>query len=49
MRVSELDDIEKEVLLGRVVERIRADLNYGRPLTEMRAEVEDEGDEDDQR
>lgn len=36
MRLSELDDIEKEVLLGEVVERARADLNDGRPLTETR-------------
>lgn len=36
MRISELDDIEKEVLLGMVVQRARADLNDGRPLTEMR-------------
>lgn len=38
MRVSELDDIEKKVLLGAVVKRARADLNDGRPLTEMRTE-----------
>lgn len=36
MRISELDDIEKEILMGKVVERARADLNQGRPLTEMR-------------
>lgn len=36
MRVSELDDIEKEALLGAAVNRARADLNDGRPLTEMR-------------
>lgn len=38
MRISELDDIEKEILMGKVVERARADLNEGRPLTEMRRE-----------
>lgn len=48
MRVSELDDIEKEVLLGEVIQRARADLNNGRPLTETRAENEDKGDEGDQ-
>lgn len=37
MRISELDDIEKEVLLGAVVKRIRNDLNGGRPLSEMRS------------
>lgn len=36
MRISELDDIEKEALLGAVVDRARADLNDGKPLTEMR-------------
>lgn len=40
MRVSELDDIEKEVLLGGVIQRARADLNDGRPLMEMRASAE---------
>lgn len=35
MRVSELDDIEKAVLLGAVVNRARADLNDGQPLTQM--------------
>lgn len=35
MRVSELDDIEKQVLLGVVIDRARADLNDGQPLTEM--------------
>lgn len=36
MRISELDDIEKVALLSAVVKRARADLNDGRPLTEMR-------------
>ena len=36
MRISELDDIEKEALLGMVIRRARADLNDGRPLTELR-------------
>lgn len=37
MRVSELDDIEKRALLGQVIDRARADLNNGQPLTEMTA------------
>lgn len=41
----ELDDIEKRALLGKVVERARADLNEGRPLTEMR----EKGDRDGKR
>lgn len=49
MMLYELDDIEKKVLLGEVIQRARADLNDGRPLTEMRAEDDDEGDEDDNR
>lgn len=36
MMLYELDDIEKAVALGKVVECTRADLNDGRPLTEMR-------------
>jgi hypothetical protein len=35
MMTYELDDIEKEALLGAVIDRARADLNDGRPLTEM--------------
>lgn len=31
----ELDEVEKRALLGAVVERARADLNDGQPLTEM--------------
>ena len=38
MMLYELDDIEKEALLGAVVKRARADLNDGKPLTEMRKE-----------
>lgn len=38
MMLYELDDIEKEALLGVVVDRARADLNDGKPLTEMRTE-----------
>lgn len=34
----ELDDVEKRALMESVVDRARADLNDGRPLTEMRAE-----------
>lgn len=37
MRVSELDEVEKRVLLGVVIDRARADLNGGQPLTEMSA------------
>lgn len=37
MMPYELDGIEKEVLLSKVVERARATLNYGKPLTQMRA------------
>lgn len=36
MRISELDDIEKEALLSAVIRRARAGLNDGKPLTEMR-------------
>jgi hypothetical protein len=36
MMIYELDDIEKGILLDKVLERARADLNDGRPLTEMR-------------
>jgi hypothetical protein len=36
MILYELDKTEKEVLLSGVLERARADLNNGRPLTEMR-------------
>lgn len=36
MMVYELDDIEKEALLGAAIDRARADLNDGKPLTEMR-------------
>jgi hypothetical protein len=32
----ELDDIEKHAPMGVVVDRARADLNDGRPLTETR-------------
>jgi hypothetical protein len=35
MMVYELDKVEKDALMGTVVERARADLNDGRPLTEM--------------
>src|SRR5690242_10641695 len=35
MMTYELDDIEKQVLMSKVVERARADLNDGKPLTEM--------------
>lgn len=35
MRVSELDEIEIQALLGAVVGRARADLNDGQPLTQM--------------
>jgi hypothetical protein len=45
MRISELDDIEKEALLGSVVDRARADLNEGKLLTEMRAGEEHTPDE----
>lgn len=38
MVLYELDDIEKEALLNVVVDRARAALNDGRPLTEMRAQ-----------
>jgi len=31
----ELDDVEKRALMGKVAERARADLNDGRPLTEL--------------
>lgn len=36
MMTYELDDIEKRALMGEVVDRARADLNDGKPLTEMR-------------
>lgn len=45
MRISELDDIEKRVLMGAAVDRARADLNDGRPLTEMR-ETQMESDDE---
>lgn len=35
MRISELDEVEKQALLGVVIDRARADLNDGQPLTEM--------------
>jgi hypothetical protein len=35
MRISELDDTEKRALLESVVDRARADLSDGRPLTQM--------------
>src|SRR5215213_874558 len=38
--VDELNDTEKEALLGTVIDRARADLNDGRPLTEMRRDTE---------
>lgn len=38
MMTYELDDIEKRALLTAVVDRARADLNDGKPLTEMRPE-----------
>lgn len=31
----ELDDVEKQALLGAVIDRARADLDGGQPLTEM--------------
>lgn len=34
MMLYELDDTEKEALLGAVIDRVRADLNDGKPLTE---------------
>jgi hypothetical protein len=36
MMTYELDDVEKQALMDKVVERARAELNDGRPLTEMR-------------
>ena len=36
MMLYELDDIEKQALMNQVVSRARADLNDGKPLTEMR-------------
>lgn len=35
MMLYELDKIERQALLGEAVERARADLNDGCPLTEM--------------
>lgn len=35
MMTYELDEVEKRVLLSEVIDRARADLNEGRPLTEM--------------
>jgi hypothetical protein len=35
MMIYELDDIEKRALLDTVIDRARADLNDGQPLTEM--------------
>lgn len=35
MMTYELDGVEKRALMGLVVDRARADLNDGRPLTEM--------------
>lgn len=37
MMTYELDDLDKEILMGKVVER--PDLNDGRPLTEMSRSV----------
>lgn len=37
MMLYELDEVEQEVLVGMVVNRARADLNDGQPLTEMSA------------
>lgn len=34
--ISELDDVEKAALLDVVIARARADLNDGKPLTEMK-------------
>jgi hypothetical protein len=42
MMTYELDDIEKAALLNKVVDRARADLNDGRPLTEMRRSMSEE-------
>jgi hypothetical protein len=42
MMTYELDDTEKEALLNTVITRARADLNDGRPLTEMRAGATEE-------
>lgn len=36
MMTYELDDTEKAALLNQVADRARADLNEGKPLTEMR-------------
>ena len=40
MMTYELDDIEKAALFSTVIQRARADLNEGRPLTEMRQETQ---------
>lgn len=39
MMVYELDDAEKDLLMQMAVDRARADLNDGKPLTEMRRTV----------
>lgn len=36
MMLYELDGVEKDALLDAVVRRARADLNYGKPLTEIK-------------
>ena len=44
MMLYELDEIEKMALLNLVITRARADLNGGKPLTEMPAQPEREFD-----